>query len=274
MFSDRIVQFTGPEQTNNVARVDALFSQPRLTSTKFEMQKVTTKTIPGAKFQTVKLMPNLVSIRRCTDKPCSRLVFSSPAPEYDKKSFLNDLLSGPSRKTIPAKVITSATQADVINESTLSTDLPVTSAVDEDDISPYNPYEVCSTFYPPNPRLADAARRGHELLASVVKPEVPISQPIPLPEIYGIVDDRTYSKVISIYEHNQQYLLDVNAPAEHYQYLEHWFLSIVDKPTKTRAWINEQKFKLAHGYSTICRVECREMSQTFTASHFIASLIN
>lgn len=279
MFSQKTIKFTGPQQEDNVEKVDALFSTKRtLNSTEIELRKIGKKTVPETQFRKETIMPNLISHRRCEPvRSTSRLSFSNgplviaTTTSRRKKEFLSDLLS-PAKKIVPAVTITSSGK-EIISESTLTNDDVPTSAVDEEDISPYNPYEVCSTFYPANPRLISAAYRGHELIKQAVKSTDLVLTPKPFLNVYGMVDLNTYCEVIAIYEHNQQYLLDINGTAEDYRYLENWFLHIVDIPVNKREWVNEQKFKLANGYSTICRIECRDLSQTFSASQFIMSLI-
>lgn len=274
MFSRPPVKFTGPEQDNNIARVDALFSQ-RNVKPEIEVKRIAKKTVPSAKYEKEILMPGLVSTRRCATGP--RLSFSNgpmaiPRSTQSKESFMRDLLA-PQRKVIPATTITSDRTIESIDERTLITESLHAPAIEEDDISPYNSYEVCSTFYPPNPHLVAAAYRGHELIKSVPKSTELVLTSVPLPVISGVVDPSVYRQIIAIYEHNQQFLLDTNGAIQYYQQLENWFLHIVDAPVKRREWILEQKFKLANGYSTICRVECRALAQTFSASLFISSLI-
>lgn len=91
-----------------------------------------------------------------------------------------------------------------------------------------------------------------------------------LVQISGKVDEKTFEKVLEIYENNQVFYqdkmdnneIDHSTLCEKLTELEHWFICVIEPKPKDKIgitdWIEREKYKLLTGYSKYCDTELYE----------------
>jgi len=101
----------------------------------------------------------------------------------------------------------------------------------------------------------EVAEKMRDISSSVFKIQQNLKNiKIKIPNIKGIVKQKTFDKALEIYENNQVYYEENGKNSAELSRLEEWFMKIIEPKQKDdiKGWINREKSKIINGYSGYC----------------------